>query len=89
MLTYLPFPAVLKIFIMYLNEGIKVYFRMFYSVLRLVADEIKACRTDNQLKSIIRKKLMNLKIEDQNNIIKQAFKLSLNESDQVKTHMRT
>ncbi|CAD8063609.1 unnamed protein product [Paramecium sonneborni] len=89
MLTYLPFSTVLKIFIIYLNEGIKIYFRIFYSVLRYISDDIKSCKSNSNFKSIFRKKLMNLNIEQQNNIIKQAFKLSLSESEQVKSYMRT
>lgn len=50
MLCYLPFSAALKIFIMYLNEGIKIYFRMLYSVLRNSANEIKSCKTSSCLK---------------------------------------
>ena len=54
MLTYLPFPTVLKIFVIYLNEGIKIYFRMFYSVLRLVSDDVKSIKSNSNFKSILR-----------------------------------
>lgn len=37
---YLNFSAVVKIFVMFLNEGIKIYFRMIYALCFMVKDDI-------------------------------------------------
>ncbi len=37
---YLTFSAVIKIFIMYMNEGIKVYFRFMYALCYALKDDI-------------------------------------------------
>ena len=37
---YLNFSAVIKIFIMYMNEGIKIYFRFMYALCFTLKDDI-------------------------------------------------
>lgn len=39
---YLHFPTVLRFFIMFMNEGIKIYFRMCYALCFMLKDEILA-----------------------------------------------
>ncbi len=38
--NYLPFSAVIKIFIIYMNEGIKIYFRFMYSLCCILKEDI-------------------------------------------------
>ena len=37
---YLPFNSVMKLFIIYMNEGISVYFRAMYSLMKMLKIEI-------------------------------------------------
>lgn len=90
MLTYLPFSVALKVFISitssrlgYLNEGIKIYFRVIYAVLRHCKAEILTVQVNSLVKSAIRKKMLNCKSEDYNQLIKQAYKLRLNYAKNV------
>lgn len=43
-LGYLHLPAVLKLFILFLNEGIKIYLRMSYALCFMLKDEILAVK---------------------------------------------
>ena len=46
-LEYLPFKYCIKIFVMYLNEGIEICYRFIYSILRLNEDELLKSTNSN------------------------------------------
>jgi hypothetical protein len=57
---YLSFGTVIKIFAMFMNEGIKVYFRFMYALCRVLSKDILKLRDISSMKSLIRKLGMNL-----------------------------
>jgi hypothetical protein len=75
--TWLPLNLVLRIFVCYMNEGVKIYYRMGYAALRNLKKEILAHKDPNTMKEMIRSKLMNLDDKAGKKLIKQGFSLSL------------
>ena len=51
---YLPFNSVMKLFIIYMNEGISVYFRAMYSLMKMLKIEILNITDMSSLKNTIR-----------------------------------
>lgn len=62
----------MRIFIIYLNEGVKAFYRFFYSILKIAGQAIKDCNNTKAILRVIRTKmLINLTNEKQ---IKLFFK---------------
>lgn len=59
-IEYLSFSAIIKIFIMFMNEGIKIYFRMMYAICRVQSDKILQIKDPSTMKNFIRKNALNL-----------------------------
>lgn len=57
---YLTFSTVIQIFAMFMNEGIKIYFRFMYALCRVAAKDILKVRDISTMKSLIRKLGLNL-----------------------------
>ena len=51
---------ILKIFTMFMNEGIKIYYRISYAIVRVLKDEILNLNYPGGLKYMIRKRMLNL-----------------------------
>lgn len=64
-------------FIVYLNEGIKVLYRMGYSFFKLYRDELQFCNQKNILLQKIEEKLKKLTLEDKEKFIEDCFKIRL------------
>ncbi|EAR99604.3 rab-GTPase-TBC domain protein (macronuclear) [Tetrahymena thermophila SB210] len=74
---YLNFSTVIKIFIIYMNEGIKVYFRFMYALCRVIYKDILKVRDISTMKSLIRKMGLNMKPKQIKEMINKAFSLRL------------
>lgn len=57
---YVTFSTVIKIFAMFINEGIKVYFRFMYALCRVLSKDILKVRDTTAIKNLIKKLGMNL-----------------------------
>lgn len=55
---YLPFPIILKIFMIYLNEGVQICYRIFYAILKITSAEIRDAKNTKQILRIIKTKLL-------------------------------
>lgn len=51
---YVHFPTVLKFFVMFFNEGIKIYFRMTYALCFMLREEILGCKDSSAMKNLIK-----------------------------------
>jgi len=76
-LGWLPVNLVLKIFACYMNEGIKIYYRMGYAACRVLKKDILACKDPNVMKDMIRNKLLNMDKKLSKKVIKKGFELTL------------
>ena len=68
---------VIKILVMYLNEGVKIYYRISYAIVRVLKDEILQLNYPGGLKYLIRNRLLNFSLKEQDMLIKKAFSLRL------------
>lgn len=74
--TFLPFTAVLKIFTIYLNEGIQTYLRLSYTLCYTLKTDILSSDAQN-IKEKMRKSSLNFSTEDVQFLIADSFNLGL------------
>ena len=77
LLEYLPISVVLKIFMAYLNEGIKVYYRFTLAFLKLYEDEIIKCKSSSEIITMLKKKSVTMTNTEIHNLMKIAYSLHL------------
>ena len=49
---------------MYLNEGVKIYYRISYAIVRMLKNDLLALTYPGALKSLLRTKLLNYSIKE-------------------------
>ena len=71
---YLPFPVILRVFLIFLNEGFQVFYRIYYAILKMTDRAIRDCASTKQILRIIKTQLLNdLAKPDQ---VKRLFRLA-------------
>ena len=85
---YLNFLALHRLFFLYMNEGIKIFYRVAYSLLKLCKSEIMDMIKSDDVISLIKQKTLSIK--DIDSIFSNAFSLKLtrhnNKYNEVKIH---
>lgn len=76
---FLPFPMILQAFNFYMNEGIKIYYRLGYAVLRVFKDEIMAHKEPETLTEKLRGLALALDSEGMRSLTKKMWTLRLTE----------
>ena len=61
----------------FLNEGVKTFHRVYYALLKLARDDILSCSNASSIKSVIKKKSLILDREESKKFFKDAFTLRL------------
>ena len=56
---YLPFPVILRIFMIFLNEGFQVFYRIYYAILKMTDKAIRDCNNTKQILRVIKTKMLN------------------------------
>ncbi len=76
-LGFFPLPIVIRIFSAYLNEGIKIYYRMGYAFVKVFKDAILSNNDKNGMFHILKKKANNIRLEEARALFSEAYSLSL------------
>lgn len=63
---------------MYLNEGVKIFFRVFYSLLKHWKEDVLRCDTIDRLKQVMQEKGLMMRRVEINSLMKMGFYLGLN-----------
>jgi len=74
---FLPLPIVVRIFATFLNEGIKIYYRMGYALLRIFRKDVLAHTDPTTLTAFLRDKANNITEEQIKKMMKKAYGLAL------------
>jgi len=67
----------LKVFLSYLNEGVKIYFRVSYGICYLLKDEILKCSEKTELEELIKQQTTNLTIVSAHQLLRISYALTL------------
>ena len=76
---FLPFPLILRIFMVFINEGFSIFYRFYYAMLKLTKTEIRDITNTKGVIRMMRKKLLNC-LHDEENVrtfFKHAYDLKL------------
>jgi hypothetical protein len=82
-LGFLPFRVVFRIWVIFLNEGVKALFRMVFALLRVQAKSILENSTESTMTELIRKLSINMDEATADAFIKKAFSLHFERLDQI------
>ena len=71
---YLIIEVIVKLFLVYLNEGVKIFYRIFYAILKLTGPAIRDATNTKSIFRVIRNKMLNDLTNDK--AIRKFFRLA-------------
>ncbi len=69
----------MKVFLTYLNEGVKIYFRVSYGICYIIKDEILKCFNQERIEELIQESTLDFDMITSHQLLRISYALTLSE----------